>query len=357
MTATSAVTMQDLAGRVAHAAPPSFTLTLCFGDYGLTIASNCAPVLEKLRCIYRSFVADAPAGRVMTIVDGVASDPGLPAASRLARPIEDDSDDEVYDLPDARIIWKRSKGILFASGDSGELAILPCGKHGDKLVNFINSRYIQWQLYKGGVLAHASSVRSERKGLVVTGSASAGKTTLAFRLLDAGSRLVGKDNLIVRREHGELRMYGTPAPPRVNPGTALHNPRLRPILDAAYAEKLERLSTEELWEVGKKHEVAVEELYGPGATAADGPADGIVVLNWHHGAGATRIERVSLAQRADLLRILMKPRGVFYRPASGFAESEPDTSTYLDVLGDCPAYEITGGIDFEHAATYCAGLL
>ena len=75
--------------------------------------------------------------------------------------------------------------------------------------------------------------------MILAGAASSGKTTLAFRLLDHGFRLVGKDIVIVRRETPGLQMCVTPAPPRVNPGTALHNPQLRVLLETAYAQKLE----------------------------------------------------------------------------------------------------------------------
>jgi HprK-related kinase B len=207
------------------------------------------------------------------------------------------------------------------------------------------------------VLAHASSIHSGQKGVVLAGTASAGKTTLAFRMLEQGASLVGKDNLILRREDGSLRMHGTPAPPRVNPGTALHSSRLRTVLDPAYVQKLERLSREELWEIEKKHEVVVEDLYGRGSVSMDGPADAIIVLNWQLGAAATCIGPVALNERRDLLAILMRSRGVFYQPLRGAVDPEPGEDDYLAVLEGCPAYEITGGVDFERAAAFCAGLL
>ena len=358
MTFSTQVTLKELAQRVADYGDTPFTLRLRFGDYDLAVMSNSGSLIEKLRGVFRYSLDDAPSSRfVMVVIDAVAPDLGLAYSRWSPEASDDDADDEFCDLPDGRVIPKRSKGILFASGEGIEVAILPCPKHGNKVVNFINTRYIQWQLHQGGLLAHASSVRSERRGLLLTGAASAGKTTLAFHLLDRGLCLVGKDNVVVRREARGLRMYGTPAPPRVNPGTALNNPRLRPILDAAYAQKLEKLAPDELWGIEKKHEIFIEELYGAGSTCVDGPIDGIVVLNWRHGAGPVRIDRVDLAKRRDLLRILMKSRGLFYRSPAGSFDPEPREEAYLKVLGDCPVHEMTGGIDFQQATKFCAGLL
>jgi len=53
----------------------------------------------------------------------------------------------------------------------------------------------------------------------------------------------------------------------------------------------------------------------------------------------------------------MKSRGRFYWSPAGSADPEPGEKAYLDVFGDCPAYEITGGIDFDQAASFCARLL
>jgi HprK-related kinase B len=187
-------------------------------------------------------------------------------------------------------------------------------------------------------------VRSAKKGLVLAGNPGAGKTTLALRLLEHDLSLVGKDRVIVRREGRGLWGYGAPKPPRINPGTALSNPRLRPVLKAKFVEKLEKLSQDELWKVQKKHDAFIEDLYGPGYTAMDGPIDGIAILTWQRGPEPIRIERVSLSERRDLVKILMKSRGIFYQSPAGAADPEPDEAAYLDVIGDCPVHEITGGL-------------
>jgi HprK-related kinase B len=359
MTATPPVNLKEFVQRVTEYGKAELCLPLRFGDYDLAIASNSGPMLEKLRHIYRHFLDDAPRSRfAITIIDvPAAPDLDLAFTRHLSDDSDDESKDEFCDLMDGRVIRKRSNGILFASGDGIELAIGPCEEHENKTVNFINSRYIQWQLHQGGVLAHAASVKGAKKGLVLAGNPSAGKTTLAFRLLDHGLSFVGKDRVIVRREARGLQGYGTPKPPRVNPGTAMSNPKLRPVLKAAYAQKLEKLSQEELWSVEKKHEVFIEELYGAGHAAMDGPIDAIVLLTWRRGPEPIRIERVSLNERRDLLTILMKKRGIFYRSPTGSVDPEPDEQAYLEVLGDSPVHEITGGLDFDQATRFCAGLL
>ena len=351
--------LQDFVRRVTEYGKTEFRLQLRFGDYDLAISTNSGVMVEKLRHIYRDFLDDAPSSRfAITIIDvEAAPDLGLAFRRRLSDDSDDESKDEFCDLADGRVIRKRSNGILFASSDGTELAIGPCSEHENKTVNFINSRYIQWLLHKGGVLAHAASVRGAKKGLVLAGTPGAGKTTLAFRLLDSGLSFVGKDRVIVCREACGLWGYGTPKPPRVNPGTALNNPRLRPVLKPNYAQKLEKLSQEELWKVEKKHEVFIKELYGAGSAAMDGPIDAIVVLTWRRGPEPIRIERANLRERRDLLKILMKSRGIFYRSPAESVDPEPVEGTYLEVLGDCPVHEITGGLDFDQATRFCTGLL
>jgi len=352
-------TVRGLAQQITAGSKAPFGVRLRFGEYDLAVASNSELMIEQIRHTYRSFLDDAPSSRfAITIIDAdAAPDFGLTFTRRLSEAAGDEAKDEFCDLPDGRVIRKRSNGILFASGDAIEIAIGPCSRHENKTTDFINSRYIQWLLHHGGLLAHAASVRGDTKGLVLSGVPGAGKTTMAFRLLDHDLRLVGKDRVVLRREADGLRMYGAPKPPRVNSGTAMTIPKLRPVLKAAYAQKLEKLSSEELWSVEKKHDVFIEELYGPASTCLDGPVDHIVLLNWRRGAGPVRIERVDPGERRDLLRILMQKRGIFYRSQAGSVDPEPDEAAYLALLADCPMYEIGGGIDFEQATEFCAGLL
>ena len=359
MSAMPPANMQEFVQRVTEYGKTELHLALRFGDYDLAIATNSGAMIEKLRHIYRHFLDDAPTSRfAIRIIDvPAAPDLGLAFTYRLSDDSDDESKDEFCDLTDGRVIRKRSNGILFASGDGIDLAIGPCEEHETKTANFINSRYIQWLLHQRGVLAHAASVRSAKKGLVLAGNPGAGKTTLALRLLEHDLSLVGKDRVIVRREARGLWGYGAPKPPRINPGTAMSNPRLRPVLKAKFVEKLEKLSQDELWKVQKKHDAFIEDLYGPGYAAMDGPIDGIAILTWQRGPEPIRIERVSLSERRDLLKILMKSRGIFYRSPAGSVDQEPDEDAYLEVLGDCPVHEITGGLDFDQATRFCAGLL
>ncbi len=242
MSAMPPASMQEFAQRVTEYGKTDLHLALRFGDYDLAIATNSGAMIEKLRHIYRHFLDDAPTSRfAIRIIDvPAAPDLGLAFTQRLSDEEDDESKDEFCDLADGRVIRKRSNGILFASGDGIELAIGPCEEHETKTANFINSRYIQWLLHQRGVLAHAASVRSAEKGLVLAGSPGAGKTTLALRLLEHDLSLVGKDRVIVRREARGLWGYGAPKPPRINPGTAMSNPRLRPVLKPKLVAKLEK---------------------------------------------------------------------------------------------------------------------
>lgn len=62
-----------------------------------------------------------------------------------------------------------------------------------------------------GMLFHACGVIYQGKGYLFTGHGGAGKTTTA-RLWEAvpGAKVVNDDKVILRKEAGEFRMYGTP---------------------------------------------------------------------------------------------------------------------------------------------------
>jgi hypothetical protein len=59
---------------------------------------------------------------------------------------------------------------------------------------------------------------------------------------------------------------------------------------------------------------------------------------------------VSLAERRDLLGVIMKSPGPFYQFADGSFYQDTDDldeQTYLDTFENIPVYEATGRVDFE----------
>ena len=62
----------------------------------------------------------------------------------------------------------------------------------------------------GGFLLHASGVIYRDAGLVFTGASGTGKSTLAGWFADAGARVLSDERMILRRDAGSMRMFGTP---------------------------------------------------------------------------------------------------------------------------------------------------
>jgi len=86
------------------------------------------------------------------------------------------------------------------------------------------------------------------------------------------------------------------------------------------------------------------------------PLAGLVVLNWRHGAGPVRPQRVELAQRPDLLEALRKPPGVFYLPGA-LATARLTAAECLETLSGVPVLELAGGSDFAAGTQACLDFL
>jgi HprK-related kinase B len=66
---------------------------------------------------------------------------------------------------------------------------------------------------------------------------------------------------------------------------------------------------------------------------------------------------MTLAERRDLLPAFMKSVGLFFEMDDPACDMDFSEAAYLDLLKDCPALEITGGIDFEAASQACLNFL
>ena len=165
------------------------------------------------------------------------------------------------------------------------------------------------------------------------------------------------DRLFVRQEQGIAQSLGIPKLPRINPGTIVHNPRLRVLIPEAERENLLKLPPQELWEIEDKYDVQVEDVYGAGKIIDSAPLAAFLVLNWQRGSEQElALGAVDLSQRRDLLAAIMKSPGPFYQYADGrfHQDTTPfDEQAYLDALQGVAVYEARGGVDFEGLVRLC----
>ena len=74
-----------------------------------------------------------------------------------------------------------------------------------------------------------------------------------------------------------------------------------------------------------------------------------LVLNWSHDSNqATRLDKVDLESRKDLLPAIMKSPGPFMQFADGsmYKDSDPlDSQTYIDTLRGVTVLEASGRVD------------
>jgi HprK-related kinase B len=370
MTAPDQVeTLRDLVGGEAAL---SNELRLRFDAFAIRVRTNDAAVAEGLRTYFGPFVehaAGSDAGCTIDVFESPTLALDLPFAEVVREAGKSGLKEAYCDVEDGRLVRKTRTGMLFAFGcgegsratarsDSEEgpasgleLAIGPCAANLNQVINFINSRYVDWRLAQGGLLLHAAGVVREGCGLVLAGFPGAGKSTLALHLLPQGYRFVSNDRVIVApASDGSLDMFGLAKLPRVNPGTILHNDRLASLLTPERVAELQALSNEALWELEDKYDVDLEQLFGPDVQVMSAAMSAIVILNWRRDASEpTNLARVDLRTRRDLLPALMKSPGVFHRELAGGTPHPHTEDGYLQMLGEVPTIELTGAVDFAAA--------
>ncbi|NOT02471.1 MAG: HprK-related kinase B [Phycisphaerales bacterium] len=350
--------VQTLADDVRTRFPTDHTLDLKFEDCSMRVHGNSAALIDRLREYYGRFVTREP-GRQFQIA--VLESPALPVdidfnpVSR--RDLRAALKEEIADLPDGRIIRKSRTGMVFLIGDDVHVAIGPCARNPNQVVNFIDNRFIEWRLRCGGLLLHASGVSLDNAGLAIAGPAGRGKSTLALEMLERGFDYVSNDRVITDKHLPSSLMYGVPKRPRVNPGTLLHHRRLSEMLEPGDRDRLNRMSADELWHLEEKRDVDVERWFPRCKHVLLARLSAVVVLNWQRDAGPLRLAPVTLSDRTEILELIVKDPGVFHPGRQASSSPEQNVRRYQDVLRECPVCEITGGVDFAAAAAACHDFL
>lgn len=348
--------LAELASSLTAGQSVPYRLGLAFGDCSLELRSNSKELVERLQVYFSDFLAgEAEPGLAVTALEAPEWRPDRELTTKEPDPGKKKIKEEYADLPGGRLVRKRLTGMMFLMGRDLHLAYGPCLANDNQVVNFINSRHIQWMLERGWLLCHASGVSRNGSGLALAGVSGAGKSTLALHLMNQGLDFASNDRLLIRRQAGILQMCGVAKLPRINPGTALNNPSLKQVIPADEAREFARLPMEDLWSLEHKYDVFIDKCYGGGHFRLASSMNGLVVLSWSHGNGESLIRRVNPAERPDLLAAFMKEPGLFYLPQD--PASLPGPAEYIAALEGAPVYEIAGGVDFNRAVEACGGFM
>ena len=355
MTATSdAISEQLLATATLTEAP----LLLRMGDQLLALHSNSPALLDTIAAYFSHIVETTAAAEQADIeviaIDGPNPELDLPFRDWPREEGKSGRKDAVIDLDDARLVRKVRTGLVFLQRQQRPIAAGELSAHPNQLINFINSQHMNQLQQQGWLICHAAGLTAAEHGIAIAGFSGGGKSTLLLHLMEAEhARYVTNDRLFIRHRGIGTAMTGIPKLPRINPGTIVHNPRLRQLLSARELDRLQSLHADELWHLEEKYDAHINDLYGPQRIVDGGELRDLVILNWgRHHASPTQLQKVSLGERRELLHAVMKSPGPFFQDRqgqflTGLEQARP--ADYLAALEGVQLWELTGRTDFDQA--------
>ena len=355
---TLSLAIDDIVAAHLTYQPADYLVKLHFGGIRMDVHTNSAALEDKLLDYFRDFMGETGEPVIeITAIETTPLNVDFPLNVKRPDPGKTKIKEEYADLTDGRIVRKRLTGMVFVFGGERNIAMGPCVDNDNQVINFINNRFIEFLIKGGGLLFHAAGIAWKEKGLAISGFSGAGKSTLALQIMRSGTDFISNDRVMVERDSHQLTMYGIAKMPRVNPGTVLHNDNLRAVIPNGERAVFEALPPNELWDLEYKYDAFIDECFGPGKFKLSSPMSGLVVLNWKRVDAPCEVRTVALSERRDLLPAFMKSVGLFFEmddPAHALDFSE---DAYLTLLEGCPVLEITGGVDFEGAASACLDFL
>ena len=355
---TLSMTVDDIVAQHLAAQPAKHRVKLQFGGLRLDVLTNSAALQDKLLAYYRDFMGrDHDPVIEITALETPPLDLNIPLTVKEPDPGKTKIKEEYAELADGRIVKKRLTGMVFVFGGDRNVAMGPCVSNDNQVVNFINNRFIEFLIKGGCLLFHAAGIAWKERGLAISGFSGTGKSTLALHIMGSGTDFISNDRVLVERSMQQLTMYGVAKMPRVNPGTVLHNDRLRSVIPAHERRRFEALPQDELWDLEHKYDAFIDECFGREKFKLNCPMAGLVVLNWKRTDAPCDVRPVELNQRKDLMPAFMKSVGLFFEMDDPALQLDFSEDAYLDLLKDCPVLEVTGGVNFEAASNACLDFL
>ena len=349
------ITLAGLVRQLSSGIATPHQVNLSMGDCSFRVVTNSENLVRELTSYFAPFLNSRTyADIVITALQTGVPELGLSFKVKEPDPGKTKIKEEWADVPGGRVIRKRLTGMHFLFGDGENLAVGDCEANPNQVVNFINNRFIERKLNEGCLLAHAAGVAVCENGMAMAGFSGMGKSTLALHLVSKGVTFVSNDRLMIRPGNPCPIMFGVAKHPRINPGTALHNPDLAGIVSPEDASRFQSLPPEELWALEHKYDALIDQLFGPDRFILHSPMRFLALLNWRRDGSPARVEEIDIHQRHDLLQAFMKDTGLFFLSEKPYA---PTAEDYATALCGCRVFEISGGVDFDQAADACLRLL
>ena len=122
-------------------------------EISIRVKANSRELIEVLRNYFGEFVSSVPAAMInVEVIDTASVALELDWIARQPDPGKKRIKEEYLDFRDGRLVRKRLTSVLFAMTDKHNLAVGPCLQNSNQIINFINNRYIEWQLRQGGLV-------------------------------------------------------------------------------------------------------------------------------------------------------------------------------------------------------------
>ncbi|KXF81872.1 HprK-related kinase B [Enterovibrio coralii] len=339
------------------------TLTLALPDLTITVKTNSSTLLAELQTYFANWVTAETCKNNIDILAIESPEPELPITWQdwQREPGKEGRKDAWFDLQGGRLIRKVRTGMVFLQSQGTRIAAGPCEANPNQVINFINNQYMTALQQGDWLICHAAALTNGEQAIAFAGFSGGGKSTSMLHLLsEPGLAFLSNDRLFLKAGKGQVIARGVPKLPRINPGTIVNNSHLFSLLtDDAHNHYLS-MDKDALWQLEEKYDTDIEACFGKNKISNQGSLSHFIVLKWSHkDTSPTRIERVKIADKLELLDAIMKPSGPFYQRKDGSFLTDvekPNPELYLNLLQDIEVIEVSGGVDFKALSAFCLTL-
>jgi len=328
-------------------------LDLDMGYCSCRIESNSDALLTVLAEYFSSIVKPVSNPTyTLTLIESEATELDVAFTDWKREPGKTGRKDSFVDLSNARLIRKVRTGMVFLQSQQALIAIGPCLKNDNQVINFICSQMMTWLQQRDWLICHAASIVVNEHAVAIAGFSGGGKSSLMLTMLEQeNTKFLTNDRLFIRANNGCVDAAGIPKMPRINPGTIVYNQRLHDLIEPTERTRLLALPNQELWDLEQKFDADIECFYGQDRIQYQAPFKALLILNWSNSSDdELKLTKVDLNKRPELLGAVIKSPGPFYQQQDGqFIDDDyhADTNAYLSALDQVDVLEATGKIDFK----------